>query len=192
MNQKPKCLLVTGRPGSGKTTMIGELSRRLYLPKISRDEFKEGYVNTYGVKHDGLPNDTNGVVNKIFFRTILNMLEGNISLIIEAAFEHAIWDYIVPDIMEIADLYIIICDLDAETSARRHLERGLSNPNREFYHGDKRVAIYRETGEFMPGGVYIPPTYDVPTLNISTLDGYSPSLDVVEKYIYDRWMTRCN
>ena len=30
------------------------------MPVISRDEIKEGYVNSYGVKHDQLPPDTNG------------------------------------------------------------------------------------------------------------------------------------
>jgi hypothetical protein len=31
----------------------------LYLPKVTRDEIKEGYVSTFGVKHDQLPEDTN-------------------------------------------------------------------------------------------------------------------------------------
>lgn len=183
MNKKPKCILVTGRPGSGKSTLIKKLSEILYLPKISRDEFKEGYVNTYGVKHDLLPNETNGVVNQVFFTTIKTMLEGNVSLIIEAAFGHKIWDFIVPDIMAMAELYIIVCDLDAETSAKRHLERGLANPKREFYHGDRRVSLFRETGKFMPGGEYLPPKYDVPTIKVLTNDGYSPSIEEIEKFI---------
>lgn len=55
----PKCILITGRPGSGKTTLTDKLSKHLYIPKISRDELKEGYVNTFGIKHDLLPKDTN-------------------------------------------------------------------------------------------------------------------------------------
>lgn len=183
---KPKCILVTGRPGAGKSTLTELLSKRMYLPKLSRDEIKEGYVNTFGVKHDMLPENTNGVVNQVFFKTILNLLEGNVSIIIEAAFQHALWDYVVPDIMKIANLYIVICDLDAEQSARRHLERGMSNPKREFYHGDKRVAIFRETGVLQPGGEYLPPDYDVPTFKVSTEDGYSPSIEDLEQYIINR------
>lgn len=183
---RPKCVLLTGRPGSGKTTLADKLSKQLYLPKISRDEFKEGYVNTFGVRHNELPEDTNGVVNDVFFQTILTMLKGNVSLLIEAAFGHAIWDYVVPDIMRHADLTILVCALDAEQSARRHLERGLANPRREFYHGDKRVSIFRETGRFEPGGPYHPPEYDVPTLFVSTVDGYSPSLDEIESFIMNK------
>ena len=76
MNIEPKCIIVTGRPGAGKTTLAGELSRRMNLPKVSRDEIKEGYVNTFNVKHDQLPEDTNGKVNEVFFETTLNLLKG--------------------------------------------------------------------------------------------------------------------
>lgn len=181
--QKPICILITGRPGSGKSTLAEMLSKQLYLPKISRDEFKEGYVNTFGVKHNELPKETNGIVNQVFFRTILDMLQGNVSLIIEAAFGHDIWNYIVPDIMKHCDLYIVVCNLDANQSAKRHLERGLANPKREFYHGDKRVSVFRETGKFEPGAEYFPPKYDVPTIYVSTLDGYDPNLLEIEEFV---------
>ena len=177
MGKKPKCIVITGRPGSGKTTLAGELCKRMYLLKISRDEIKEGYVNTFGVKHDRLPKDTNGIVNEVFFETILNLLKGNVSILVEAAFQHKLWDLVVPRINEIALTYIIVCELDAEISARRHLERGLADPNREFYHGDKRVVIFRDTGE------YIPPEYDVPILRVSTTDGYMPSLEEIVKVV---------
>ena len=34
------------------------LAERLWMPAISRDEVKEDYVNTHGVKRDQLPPDT--------------------------------------------------------------------------------------------------------------------------------------
>jgi hypothetical protein len=127
----------------------------LYLPKVSRDEIKEGYVSTFGVKHDHLPEDTNSKVNEIFFATALGLLRSGVSVVLEAAFQHKVWNLVVPRIQEVAHPFIVICDLDAETSAKRHLERGLSDPKREFFHGDRRVAVFRTTGRLSSGGPYV-------------------------------------
>ena len=62
------------------------------------------------------------------------------------------------------------------------MERGLSDPNREFFHGDRRVSIFRETGQFSPGGPYDPPHFDVPTLRVSTLDGYAPGIERIIEF----------
>jgi len=183
MNGTPTCVIVSGRPGSGKTTLAGKLSQRLYLPKLSRDEIKEGYVNTFRVRHDQLPKETNGCVNELFFETTLSLLRGDVSLVIEAAFQHKLWRLVVPRIQEVARAVVVICDLDAETSARRHLARGLRDPKREFFHGDKRVSLYRQTGQFAPGGEYDAPHFDLPTLRVSTVDGYGPGLDEIESFI---------
>ena len=43
MPHKPKLIIITGRPGSGKTTLSKKLGRVLYLPVTHSDEIKEGY-----------------------------------------------------------------------------------------------------------------------------------------------------
>ena len=130
-----------------------------------------------------LPADTNGRVNELFFETTLYLLKGKVSVVIQAAFKHKLWSVVVPRIQEVAHPHIVICELDAETSARRHLERGLEDPNREFFHGDRRVSLYRETGQFLPGGDYDAPRFDVPTLRVSTYDGYVPGIDEIVDFI---------
>jgi hypothetical protein len=78
---------------------------------------------------------------------------------------------------------IVLCSVDGEVAARRHLRRGLENPNREFYHGDKRVAHYRNTGEVSPPGSYAPPKFNVPTIRVSTDGEYIPRIDEIVKRI---------
>ena len=55
----------------------------------------------------------------------------------------------------------------------------MRDPNREFFHGDKRVTIYKETGRFSPGGPFDAPRFDVPTMRVSTRDGYAPGIDQI-------------
>jgi hypothetical protein len=153
------------------------------MPVISRDEIKEGYVNTYGVKHDQLPPNTNGLVTDVFFSLVNQYLADNVSVVIEAAFQHDVWEQRMPEILELAYATIILCFVDDGVAAMRHLQRGLENPIREFYHGDKRVAHYRQTGEILCPESYAAPKFNVPTIEVSTDGEYEPSIDEIVKQI---------
>lgn len=183
MNNKPKFVVVTGRPGSGKTTLAKELGKLLYFPVVIRDEIKEGYVNTFNVKHDKLPNDTNKIVSKIFFQNIALLLSNKVSVIAEAAFQHKTWEPQIARLKKYSEVFIITCDIDAEVSAKRHLERGLNNPKREFFHGDKRVSHFKKTKIILPAGEYEPLSMNVPTIKVSTLNGYNPKLEKIIQQI---------
>ncbi len=185
MSIKPQCIIITGRPGSGKTTLAKKLGQRLRLPVISRDKIKEGYVNTYGLKHDELPPDTNGVVSNLFFELVNQYLAGNISIIIEAAFQHQVWQPRLPEIRKLGAVFIIVCTIDGTEAAKRHLQRGLSDPSREFYHGDSPIAVYRETGLIPALSDYIAPLFDVPTLPVFTEQDYVPTIDDIVKRIQE-------
>src|SRR5580700_3185505 len=170
MPDKPKCIIVTGRPGAGKSTLSKELAKLLYMPVISRDEIKEGYVNTLRAGHDELPPDSNRVATEIFFDTVSFLLARKISLIIEAAFQHHVWQPRMGTLTASAKVCFVICCVDSDIAASRHLHRGLNDPNREFYHGDKRVAVYREQGILESAGDYDPPAFGLPTIEVSTLN----------------------
>ena len=183
MNRKPKCIIVTGRAGSGKTTLARKLGEHLWMPVISRDQIKEGYVNTCGVKHDQLPADTDGLVTDFFFEIVNQYLAGKISVVIEAAFQHKVWEPRMPKMLELASPMIVLCSVDDVIAARRHLQRGLENPNREFYHSDNRVVHYRKTGEFLSPASYTAPKFNVPTIQVSTDGEYVPRIDEIVKQI---------
>jgi predicted kinase len=183
MSKKPKCIIVTGRPGSGKNTLAAKLARALWMPLVSRDEIKEGYVNTFGVKHDELPSGANGRATELFFGIVDQYLAGNISVVIEAAFQHKVWESRMSRILELAAAFMILCAIDDAVAARRYLERGLADPDREFYHGDNMVVHYRNTGEILPYASYTPPKFDVPTIIVSTDGQYVPSIDEIVSQI---------
>ena len=89
----------------------------------------------------------------------------------------------MPKILELSSPMIVLCSVDEIVAARRHLERGLENPKREFYHTDNRVVHYRKTGEFLLPAGYEAPNFEVPTIEVSTAGEYVPSIDEIVKHI---------
>ena len=180
MERKPKCIIVTGRQGSGKSTLAAKLASRLWMPLVSRDEIKEGYVNTFGVSHDALAPESNRLVTDIFFRLVEEHLSAKISIVIEAAFQHKVWEYMMPRLVELADVRIVLCTVDLNTAAERSIRRGLEQPEREFHHGDNRVVHYKKTGEVLAPADYEEPRFSLPTIMVST-DGEYPLDDIVHQ-----------
>jgi hypothetical protein len=161
------------------------LSESLHMPMLSRDEIKEGFVSTFGVRHDTLPAGTNRKVTDFFFSTVQAFLDAQVSLVVEAAFQQKLWEETLSRWHSGGQPYFVICDADPALCAQRHLDRGLNDPTREFYHGDKRVRAFKETGEFLGPGNYAAPSFNVPTLRVSTADGYSPDLAAINKFIVE-------
>ena len=86
-------------------------------------------------------------------------------------------------IHKLARPIFLICIVEAQLAADRHLQRGIDDASREFYHGDRRVAIYKATGVMSSPSDYQPPDLDVPTMNVSTQNGYTPGLEEIAEFI---------
>lgn len=176
---KPRCIIITGRPGSGKTTLAQQLAAKLSLPLISRDVLKEGYVNTYGISHNELPDNTNSIVTEFFFEIVGQYLSGKVSVIIEAAFQHKLWAHYFQKIEMLSIPSMILCELEPKLAAERHLQRGLADSRREFFHGDARVTHFRETGKVLSPEIYVAPELEVPTMKVSTIKDYDPPIEEI-------------
>ena len=176
MSVKPYLLVVTGKPGSGKTIFANKLGNEIFMPVIHRDGIKEGYVHTFGKKHTELPQESNKITTEIFFDTLMGLIDNNISVIAEAAFQHGVWSYMLKSFMEKARIYLLICKVADEVAHHRFIERGLNNLLREYFHGDKGVDLSISS--------YEEPHLNVPTIYIDTTGKYSPSIKELSKIIF--------
>jgi len=170
---KPYLIVITGRAGSGKTTFAKNISNEFYMPLISRDQIKEGYVHTLGRKHSELPQEANKIATDIFFDTLKLLVKNNVSVIAEAAFQHGVWVSKLEQFKDNAQIYFLICKVEDKVAVDRFIERGAVNTLREYFHGDKAIKT----------DIYEEPHIDIPTYYINTLSEYNPSIQELRKTI---------
>lgn len=86
-------------------------------------------------------------------------------------------------IVELSSPFLVRCSIADAVAARRYLERGLADADREYYHGDNMVVHYRKTGEILPFAEFTSPKFDVPTIDVSTDQEYDPSIEEIVRQI---------
>ena len=176
MNTIPSLIVITGRPGSGKTTLAHAISKQMHYPLVSRDEIKEGYINTVNTPHDKLPQDTNMNISNLFFNIIELMLDSQISIVIEAAFQHKVWKQKLEPLFEKGRIKMIMCLIDPWLAKERIANRQNSEPMREKYHGNFTINTLGITE-------YELPKLSVPTLEVDTTNKYIPGIDIIIEFI---------
>ena len=172
---RPFLIIVTGRPGAGKTTFANALGRAACLPVISRDGVKEGFVHT--LRGGPMPEDANLIATNVFFDVLETFIHRGVSVIAEAAFQHSLWEARLKPFFDRAEIRLCVCLPGSDDLARqRYIRRGLDDPRRERFHGDPGVDAARR-GLAPALTEYAPPRLPVPTYNIDTTGDYRPSLD---------------
>ena len=178
----PRLMIITGQPGSGKTTLAKKVAGIIHCPVLCRDEFKEGYVNTYGASYTAVSDDANLAVYEAFFETIALLLSKKISLIAEAAFQHKLWTPQLEVLQRIARLRIVVCQITPELAKQRRLQRRLADSAWKRFHGDTDIRLHRQR-IIQPDREYQPPDLPVPTLHVTTTEGYAPNLEEIAAFL---------
>jgi adenylate kinase family enzyme len=172
---KPKLIIIAGRPGSGKSTLAHIIAKEIRCPLISRDEIKEGYINTIKIEHNKIKKEENTKIYNTFFNVIELLLDNRITIVAEAAFQHKIWFPKYEILKQKSNIKIIICKVETNLAYKRYLERKNKDPLREYFHGDATILT--------ENNIYEPPQFPEPTLEIDTTNEYNPNLSEIKLFI---------
>lgn len=185
---KPRLILITGVPGSGKSTIATELSRALRIPFLARDQVRGGLLFTAGAwtgRLARIPSSDEAV--EAFLTSVETMLNLGVSCIVEYVVRaHRPEDF--ERLLAAGDVVVIktVFDEALERFASRHRHDRLI-ANRAILAATGHDSVDAHTAAAVERmrqvGSEMMQTFPAPTLAVDTTDGFDPSLDEIVEFV---------
>jgi predicted kinase len=135
--RKFRLIIITGLPGTGKTTLALGLASRYALPLIRKDTIKEPLLDVLGPEEDSRA--LSNIAFAVMFAMAQEMLSQGDSLILEGNFRSG--EHEVPLLAALPAsppaIVQVLCGADEEERRSRLLRRSC-DPNRHAGHRDAR------------------------------------------------------
>jgi predicted kinase len=182
-------VMVTGKPGSGKTTLGLKLSAHLRVPFISRDQIRGGLLATAGLWTNDLvdPPPREAAVGT-FVAVVTAASTAGVSLVAEFV--------VTPErqedfaAIEAAAKVIVVLAISNDSAARAEQRDGndplLRRPEVLASLGHESTDDYLAGTERALVAATAETDFDLPLLRVRTDDGYDPPLDKIVDWIINQ------
>ena len=172
MTNNPLIILVSGAPGSGKTTFATQLAATMNIFHIERDRVFDSMLFTYvdtpfNRQHDGIP---------AFYNFLHSLIAANISAVIDCTLYKGKSEKDLLPLLPKAHVVQVHCRASNEN--QRFYDREMAKP------GDTSwvAGFMKHLDEIYPD-VSVPLDLGQPCIEVDTTDDYHPSISVVSQTI---------
>lgn len=160
-------LLVTGPPASGKTTIARQAAKKLHLPLVSKDDYKELLFDTLGISDLQWSQKLGAAAFELLFQSIHRLAQAGITMVVEAPFDPERHREVLGKIKEKHSLKIVevYCDSERELIYQRFKERSESGKRHSGHQDQLRCEDQKEK---ILHGNYGPLSIDQRVLQVNT------------------------
>jgi broad-specificity NMP kinase len=181
---RARAILVTGAPGTGKSTLGRTLGAMLRLPFIARDDIRGGLflsAGAWGSELDRLPSGDEAV--ELFLQTVEGLLTRRVSCVVEYVVRsHRPAD--LDRLQAAGDVVVVVTsclDPEARLIERNQSDRLIANPSILEAAGVETVEQHTAAMLVRMRDVEceMAREFSLPVLRVDTTGEYEPAIDVI-------------
>ncbi len=171
--RRPTLVIVSGAPGSGKTTLANRLAGELRLPLLTKDGMKETLADVLGAPDLEASRRLGDAAYALLCDVLRSLLSAGLGAIVESNFRRDRSEPELRPFVAASVATLIHCQAAAELLHARYAAR-TGAPDRHPAHKD--ILRQADLRLELEGGRFEPLRLEIPILRVDTTDGYRPPL----------------